>query len=179
MTDDPSKNVPPTGPGDQPPPPGYGQPYPPNFGGAYPPPPPPPGQHPGQYPPPGYGQAYPQYGQAGPQKHPQAVTSMVLGIVALAGMFTCFFPILAAPFAWALGSKAVKQIDANPGAYSGRSEAMAGKVMGIIGTILLVLGVIAIIGFIVLLASSSGFRDSFDEEYSTYLIGRALIGRVF
>ena len=44
------------------------------------------------------------------------------------------------PFAWAIGAKAVREIDATPGRYGGRDQANAGKIMGIIGTVLLVLG---------------------------------------
>ncbi len=69
---------------------------------------------------------------------------MVLGIVSLIGLFICVFPILAAPFAWRIGGRVVKEIDAQPGRWSGREQAQAGRIMGIIGTVLLVLGLIAI-----------------------------------
>jgi len=134
MSDDEApKDVPPT------PPPG-GQ-YPPNWGNAYPPPPPG-----GQYPP-GYA-GYPVM-----PKHPQATTAMILGILSLV---VCG---VLGPFAWVMGSKAVKEIDANPHAYTGRSEANAGKIMGIIGTALLALGVLiialAVIGVVVGARSNS------------------------
>lgn len=110
--------------------PGHGQ--PPSYG-----PPPSYGQVPGwQPPPPG---PYP-YGYAAP-KHPSSVISLVLGIVGTAGVLVCFGP-LAGPFAWYLGHKAVREIDQDPGAWSGRTEAMWGKVLGIIGTVLLVLVVL-------------------------------------
>ncbi|WP_332662208.1 DUF4190 domain-containing protein [Aeromicrobium sp.] len=150
---------PPPGYGQQPPP-GYGQ-QPPNWGNAYPPPP--------QYPPPGYG--YPQVPQQ-PPKHPQATTAMVFGIVSLAGLFACVLPILLAPVAWILGAKAVKEIDANPGAYSGRSEASAGKIMGIIGTCLLVLVLIGVTILIVIGVNGGFDEDSYgDSYYSDTIIG--------
>lgn len=164
MTDDNAGNS-----SDQTPPPG-GQ-YPPNWGNAYPPPPPqygqpqyppPPGYGP---PPPGYGHPY-QPGQPVPPKHSQATTAMVFGIVALAGMFACVLPILLAPVAWILGAKAVKEIDANPGAYSGRSEASAGKILGIIGTCLLVL-VLAAIAIIITIGVNGGFDSDYDSDYDT------------
>ena len=148
MTDDETPpHVPPPGP---PPPPG-GQ-YPPNYGSAYPPPPgaqypPPPG---GQYPP-GYFPGYPV-----PPKHPQATTAMILGIL---GLVLCG---VIGPFAWVIGSKAVKEIDANPSAYSGRSEANAGKIMGIIGTALLGLSVVFIGLIVVGLAVGSSTSSDFD-----------------
>ena len=70
----------------------------------------------------------------------------MLGLVSLIGLFICLFPILAAPFAWRTGGRAVKEIDAQPGRWSGREQAQAGRIMGMIGTVLLVLGVLAIVG---------------------------------
>lgn len=149
-------------PQDVPPPPPGGQ-YPPNWGSAYPPPPS--GQYPPNYgsaysPPPGgqYPPGYPQ-GYAAP-KHPQATTAMILGIVGLTGVLCCL-TVFVAPFAWWLGAKAVKEIDANPAMYSGRSEASAGKIMGIIGTILLILGIVSIAGLIAVgIATDSSSYDS-------------------
>ena len=154
---------PPPGYGQQPPPPpGYGQ-QPPNWGSAYPPPPP--------YSPPGYG--YP-YAQAVPPlpKHRQATAAMVFGIVSLAGLVTCLAPILLAPVAWILGAKAVKEIDASPGTYSGRSEANAGKIMGIVGTVLLVV-VLLVIAALIIIGVNGGFDDSSydDPTYSDTFIG--------
>ncbi len=45
-----------------------------------------------------------------------------------------------------IGGKAVKEIDANPAGYSGRGEANAGKIMGIVGTCFLAFGVLALVG---------------------------------
>ena len=104
-----------------PPPPGG---YQPNWGGAYPPPPQP-----------GYQQPY-----YVPPKHPQATTAMILGILGIAVCGLC------APFAWSIGGKAVKEIDANPGAYGGRSEAHAGKIMGIVGTCLIIGAIVLVVG---------------------------------
>ena len=161
MSDDEApKDVPPT------PPPG-GQ-YPPNWGSAYPPPPPG-----GQYPP-NYGSAYPPGGQPHPgypqgyalaPKHPQATTAMILGIVGLTGVLCCL-TALVAPFAWWLGAKAVKEIDANPAMYSGRSEANAGKIMGIIGTILMIVGIVGLIALFAI-----GFASDSSSFESTYFIG--------
>lgn len=115
-----------TPPGGQPPydpnqpPPGYGQ-QPPSY-------------DPGQG---GYGQAAPPpMGYAQPQNHPRATTALVLGIV---GIVCCEF---VAPFAWAIGKKAVSEIDASGGQYGGRGQAQAGYILGIIGTVLLILGLL-------------------------------------
>ena len=104
------------------------------------------GQEEGQY---GYGTPQPGYGYAGggtPPAHPSASTSMVLGIVGLAGIMFCGgITLVVSPFAWAMGRKAVNEIDANPGAYSGRDQARGGQIMGIIGTVLLVIGILGLI----------------------------------
>lgn len=150
----------------------YGQPYGQQHG-QY-------GQQPGQYGQP-YGQAYPQqgyqqYGQPGYgygggyaplPPHPSASTSMVLGIIGLAGILFCGgFTLVLSPFAWAIGSKAVKEIDANPSQYGGRDQASGGKVMGIIGTVLLILGVLLIGGLIVagVLAANDVANDPYYYE---------------
>lgn len=107
----------------------------------------PPGHQPpgGGYPPPGY-QPY-----WVPPKHPQATTAMVLGIL---GIAVCG---VLAPIAWVIGGKAVKEIDANPTAYSGRSEANAGRIMGIVGSCLIILGIVA---FVVIMAVSISVEAS-------------------
>lgn len=126
--------------------PSYGQPY-----GQVPP-----GQPPiGGYPPAAYGYGY---GFSPPQDHPNASTAMILGIVALVGGITCGVPLFAAPFAWWLGAKARREIDASGGQQGGRGNAQAGFVMGIIGTILLVLGIVAIVVFVI-----AGLSGAFDE----------------
>ncbi len=141
-------------------PPAYGYPQQP---GAQPP------SQPG-YPPQGYQQpGYPQpayvpqnYGPPLAPKHPQAQTAMILGIIALAGGATCLLPILASPFAWYFGAKAKREIDAEPGRWSGRSDAQAGFILGLIGSVLLVLALLALILFVVLLVA---FADSSSSGY--------------
>ena len=115
-----------------PPPPGGDQPYDPNqpYGGQ-----------------PSYGQAPPPGGYgAPPQNHPKSTTALVLGIV---GVVCCSFT---APFAWMMGKKAVNEIDASGGRLGGRGQAQAGYILGIIGTVLLVLGIL----FFILAAVTGG-----------------------
>lgn len=102
----------------------------------------PPGyQQPGN-PPPGFPAQ--GFGTSPLPKHPQAQTALILGIVALAGGATCLLPILASPFAWYYGVKAKREMEAEPGRWSGQSDAQAGFVMGMIGTAGIVLGVLAL-----------------------------------
>ncbi|MDF9715616.1 DUF4190 domain-containing protein [Nocardioides sp. ChNu-153] len=74
------------------------------------------------------------------QNNRGAVTSVVLGIlgITLAFGFT-------SPFAWLAGRKAVREIEASDGRQGGRGLAIAGQVLGVIGTVYLVLWLI--IGF--------------------------------
>jgi hypothetical protein len=72
-------------------------------------------------------------------EHPKATTAMVLGICSLVVCGLC------GPFAWSIGRNAVREIDASGGRYGGRSQAMAGYVMGVIGSALLGLGLLMIL----------------------------------
>ena len=123
-----------------------------------------------QQPQPPYG--YPQqqpYGYQPPKpNHPSATTSLVLGIIGLAGILTCGgITLVLSPFAWATGAKAVREIRANPEAYGGEGNAAAGKIMGIVGTVLLILGIIAVVAFFVLVATydTSLLEDSGNSEF--------------
>ena len=132
-------------------PPAYGQP-------SYGQPPygyPPVGPPPAQPPPPGY----PPYAfQAPLPAHPQANLSMILGIVGLVAGFLCGLGFLVSPFAWSLGRRADKEIQASHGRLGGEGAAKAGVITGIIGTVLLALGVLVLVIFAVALVigASSG-----------------------
>ena len=120
---------------------------------ASPPPPPPqagwqppgPGQ-PGQPGPAGWVPA------PGPPDHPDATRALVLGLVALVGGLACLLPLVVGPFAWAVGRRALRDIDAQPGRWGGRNQATAGYVTGVVATVLLVLGVVAVAALVVVLA---------------------------
>ncbi|NGN92742.1 DUF4190 domain-containing protein [Nocardioides sp. KC13] len=135
---------------------GYGQtPPPPTYGGQ-----------------PGYGQA--PYGapaaysaQVGTPDS-GATTAMVLGIIGLAGGFFCGLPIVLSPFALFMGLSAKKRIDAAAGALTGRGNAQAGFILGIIGTVLLVLSIV-VITIVIIIGVSGGFDDSsYDSGYDSY-----------
>ncbi|MGZ5416453.1 MAG: DUF4190 domain-containing protein [Nocardioides sp.] len=110
------------------------------------------------YPPPGYQQPGHQgYAPAGwyggpplvrLPDHPKATTALVLGIIALLGGFTCYLPLFLGPWAWAFGRRAVREIDAQPGRYDGRGQALAGYILGVVATVLLLLGLVALIAFL-------------------------------
>ncbi|MFW6598744.1 hypothetical protein ACQBAU_14595 [Propionibacteriaceae bacterium Y2011] len=91
-----------------------------------------------------YVQASP-YGVPMTTTHPQSTIILVLGILSIVGIS------VVGPVAWVMGNKAIKEIDQNPAAYSDRGTVQAGRIMGIIGSVLLILGVaIMVIYFIFL-----------------------------
>ncbi len=86
---------------------------------------------PGQQVPYGMPQYLPGYGPIAPD-HPQATTVLVLGIL---GIVVCG---LLAPFAWVMGTRVVREIDASGGAIGGRSNANVGRILGIVVSVLMI-----------------------------------------
>lgn len=100
------------------------------------------------------------YGAPALPKHPQSQTAMILGILSIAGGFTCLLPIVLSPVAWYLGVKSKREIEAEPHRWTGLSESNAGMIMGIIGSVLLILGMIvlaAVISLIVIAGNTSTY----------------------
>jgi hypothetical protein len=79
-------------------------------------------------------------GQSAP-KSSRATTSLVLGIL---GFLCCQ---LCAPFAWYMGKQELAAIRAGTAPASGEGSAKAGMILGLIGTILLILTLVWIFGF--------------------------------
>jgi uncharacterized Tic20 family protein len=80
----------------------------------------------------------------------QATLALILGIVGL-----LFLQILS-PFAWWLGGKEKKAIDAGRRDPVNRGQAVAGWVLGIIGTILLILGVVIVVIVVIAAIAAAG-----------------------
>ena len=91
----------------------------------------------------------PGYGYAAPE-HPKATTSMVLGIL---GVVLCQ---VIAPFAWVMGKRTVAEIDASGGRLAGRGQAQAGYILGIIGTVLLIVSVVFVIVYLLIILAVVG-----------------------
>lgn len=138
---------------------GWGQPTPPDpYGSTQSPPPLPAYQQPYQqsaYPP--YGADQPAFGGYAPAvpNQPQATTAMVLGIISLAGGLLCVLPILLGPVALILGYRSRKEIEASQGRLGGSGSATAGLVLGIISSVLLVLGILLIVLIVGLAGAAS------------------------
>ena len=81
------------------------------------------------------------------REHPNGTLVLVLGILGLVGVSVL------APFAWYFGSKALREIDETPGVFSNRGIVVAGRILGIIGTILLGLALLFLIAVVFLVAT--------------------------
>ncbi len=85
----------------------------------------------------------------GPPNASNAVTALVLGIL---GIIIC--PLLG-PVAWVLGRKGEQEVDSSGGAVGGRGLATAGKILGIVGTAFILLGILLALALIAGSPSSS------------------------
>jgi hypothetical protein len=84
--------------------------------------------------------------------HPRGTTVLVLGILSIV-----LAPILG-PFAWVMGRKALKEVDAAPHPTTNRGTLQTGMVLGVIGTVLMVLGTLwffAVMGLMITTVSTS------------------------
>jgi uncharacterized membrane protein YjgN (DUF898 family) len=84
----------------------------------------------------------------------QGVLALVVAIVGLVA-----FQIIS-PVAWVLANREIQGIDQGSRNPANRGTAVAAKVLGIIGTVLLVLEVFAVITLVVLFAVSSSSSQS-------------------
>lgn len=101
-----------------------------------------------------------QFQPAGPTvEHPQATLAFVLGLLSVIGL------TILGPFGWYYGNKVVNEIDRDPRAYNNRGLAMAGKVLGIIGTVMLAFIVVLVIGAIIFAIVASGSSSSTTPGY--------------
>ena len=81
-----------------------------------------------------------------PQQYPEnseSTTALVLGIL---GIVVCG---ILGPFAWCIGNREVRAIDEGRRDPTNRGSANAGKILGIVGTVFLGLGIL--VGIVVLL----------------------------
>lgn len=75
-----------------------------------------------------------------------ASTIFALGIVGIAGGFSCGLPMVCAPIAWIMGNKALARIEQlGDVPESMQQQVRTGRILGIVGTALLVLGLVALI----------------------------------
>ncbi len=69
-------------------------------------------------------------------QHPQTTTVLVLGILSLV---VCQ---VIGPFAWSMGNRVIREIDASGGRLGGRETVNIGRILGIVATALLALALV-------------------------------------
>ena len=84
--------------------------------------------------------------------YPESSNALLALILSIANFVVC--PILA-PIAWYIASKELQAIDAGRRDPSKRDQANAGRILGIIGTVLLALGVLFLF-FVIVIAVAAG-----------------------
>lgn len=75
---------------------------------------------------------------------------LVLGILSLVACG------LLGPVAWVMGSRALQEIDLDPTRYRNRGNVVAGRVLGIISSALLIVYVIAFVALVAILIAAAG-----------------------
>ena len=73
--------------------------------------------------------------------------TFTLGIVGIMGVW------VTSPIAWYLGNQALREIDASPRRYGHRDFVSIGRILGIVGTVLLGAGVAVVAIFVLFYAS--------------------------
>ncbi len=109
----------------------------------------PPYQQQPQYQPPYDGQiAFQPPGQT--VEHPRATLAFVLGLLSVLGL------LILGPFGWYVGRRAIREMDRDPHTFSNRGLAMAGMVLGIVGTaFMLLLIALFTVGVVLLMVGAS------------------------
>ncbi|WP_069165446.1 DUF4190 domain-containing protein [Nocardia altamirensis] len=82
-----------------------------------------------------------------PVEHPNATAVLFLGA---ASVLCCG---VLGPVAWAMGKRALDQIEESHGAYGGRVQVMVGYILGIIGTILMI--IFGVLFFMILIGGNA------------------------
>ncbi|MFT7475273.1 MAG: uncharacterized membrane protein YjgN (DUF898 family) [Verrucomicrobiales bacterium] len=83
-----------------------------------------------------------------PTMYPEASQAVVALVLSIVGIVACGGVLC--PVGWYLGNQEMKAIDEGRRDPSKRDLAQAAKIVGIIGTALVVLAVVAIVGFAIL-----------------------------
>jgi hypothetical protein len=125
-------------------------------------PPPQWGPPPQQWGPPPPGGAYgppPQWGYGPPplprREHPDAQLILGFGIASLVSVLVlCGLLLPLAPIAWVKGNTALAEIAASQGTVVGDESVRAGRICGIIGTVLLGFWVVGVLAFIAAVAAA-------------------------
>jgi hypothetical protein len=89
--------------------------------------------------------------------HPQAALALILGVLGTVLGFGCIIGGLVGIGGIVVGRRVKKDIDADPGRYTGRSQAIAGIITGIVGVSICVLATLFIVLAIIAGISNANF----------------------
>ena len=73
---------------------------------------------------------------------------LTLGLIALIGGMSIYLPFVIGPIAWLMGNSDLAEIHAGRMDPSGEGLVQAGRILGIISTVFLILGVVIVCGFV-------------------------------
>lgn len=85
-----------------------------------------------------------------PPDHPEATKVLILGVL---GFALCQ---VLSPFAWVTGSRVRREIAASGGRVGGDQIVTIGWVLGIAGSIIAIVGLLALVGYVVVIALAVG-----------------------
>jgi uncharacterized membrane protein len=102
--------------------------------------------------------------------HPRATSILVTGILGIT-----IIPFLG-PVAWALGRSALREIDAEPTRYTNRSVVQVGMILGVISTVVLIVGLVLIVTIVIWVTTGEGIK-SYDHE-ETIAVVTSMFGRL-
>jgi hypothetical protein len=84
---------------------------------------------------------------------------LVLGILSLAGFVLCgLIPLILGPMAWIMGSQDLAEMRAGRMDAAGEGQTNAGKICGMIATILCIVGAVVLAIWLLALAAEAGHR---------------------
>ena len=95
-----------------------------------------------------------------PPQYPEASQATVALVLSILGLVLCW---VLPPVAWVLANGELKGIAAGRRDPNGRGMANAAKIMGIIGTVLLVVGVVFFLFVFVVGSTSTQVQDTFNQ----------------
>jgi len=82
------------------------------------------------------------------ERHPAAERAYATGLASVVGGLLVV-PLLLGPWAWYLGAGVLRDVEREPGRWTGASRARAGVVLGAVATTALGLAVLALVGWAV------------------------------
>lgn len=101
------------------------------------------------------GAGYPGYQNYGagqvpfgpPPDHPEATKILILGIL---GFAVCQ---LTSPFAWGMGNRVKREIEASNGTLGGAQYVQIGRILGIVGSVLLIGGLLLFLAYLAIIVA--------------------------